>query len=161
MPAPTTPPLGLQLASTAKAVRRAFDDALTAAGGSLPAWLVLVSVKSRDHGNQRDLAAAVGVTGATLTHHLNTMETSELIVRRRDPANRRIQHVTLTEAGEELFQRLRHAAFAFDRRLRKGLTQAEADSFAAALRRLHANATDASIDSAAAERATSKVSTAR
>lgn len=147
MPAPSTPPLGLQLAGTAKAVRRAFDDALTDAGGSLPAWLVLVSVKSRDHGNQRDLAAAVGVTGATLTHHLNTMETSGLIVRHRDPANRRIQHVTLTAAGEELFQHLRDAAVAFDRRLREGFTQAEADSLAGALRRLHANATDHSPDS--------------
>lgn len=142
MPAPTTPPLGLQLASTAKAVRRAFDDALAAAGGSLPAWLVLVSVKSREHGNQRDLASAVGVTGATLTHHLNAMESSGLVVRQRDAANRRIQHVTLTEAGEELFQRLRDAAVAFDRRLRHGLTRAEADALAGALRRLHANATE-------------------
>lgn len=139
MPAPTTPPLGLQLAATAKAVRRALDDALAAVGGSLPSWLILISVKSHDPGNQRDLAAAVGITGATLTHHLNAMETQGLLVRRRDPDNRRIQHVTLTEAGEDLFHRLRDAALAFDRRLRNGLTQAETDSLTAALERLRAN----------------------
>lgn len=139
MPAPTTPPLGLQLATTAKAARRAFDDALAAAGGSLSAWLILIAVKSRDLGNQRDLAAAVGITSATLTHHLNAMETEGLLVRRRDPDNRRIQHVTLTEAGEDLFHRLRDAAFAFDRRLRNGLTQAEVDLLTAGLQRLHAN----------------------
>jgi MarR family transcriptional regulator for hemolysin len=33
---PSQPPIGLLLARTAKAVSRAFDDALTAAGGSLP-----------------------------------------------------------------------------------------------------------------------------
>jgi MarR family transcriptional regulator for hemolysin len=142
MPAPPTPPLGLQLASTAKAVRRAFDDALAAAGGSLPAWLILISVKSRDLSNQRDLAAAVGVTSATLTHHLNAMEADGLLLRRRDPVNRRIQHVTLTAAGEIMFQHLRDAAIAFDLRLRRGLTPAETDSLTTLLQRLHANVAD-------------------
>jgi MarR family transcriptional regulator, transcriptional regulator for hemolysin len=57
---PTTEPIGLQLTRTAKAVSRAFDDALAEVGGSLPMWLVLVSLKSRRHGAQRELAAAVG-----------------------------------------------------------------------------------------------------
>lgn len=142
MPAPTTPPLGLELAAAAKAVRRAFDDALAAAGGSLPMWLVLVSVKSRTLGNQRDLAAAIGITGATLTHHLNAMENDGLLVRRRDPDNRRIQHVELTDDGEATFHRLRGAAGAFDRRLRRGLTRADAATLTALLRRVSGNVAD-------------------
>ena len=47
---------------------RAFDDALAAAGGSLPVWLVLVSLKAQRHGMQRQLAETVGVEGPTLTH---------------------------------------------------------------------------------------------
>ncbi|MBS1884243.1 MAG: winged helix-turn-helix transcriptional regulator [Actinobacteria bacterium] len=152
MPAPTTPPLGLQLATTAKAARRAFDELLAAAGGSLSAWLILISVKSRDLGNQRDLAAAVGITSATLTHHLNAMEAEGLLVRRRDPDNRRIQHVTLTAAGEDLFHRLRDAALAFDRRLRNGLTEAEIDSLTVLLQRLHANVAETPPAAAAADR---------
>ncbi|MGH3264275.1 MAG: MarR family transcriptional regulator, partial [Trebonia sp.] len=89
MPAPATPPIGLHLARTAKAVSRAFDDALAAAGGSLPSWLILISVKTRALGNQSELADAVGIRGATLTHHLNAMEADGLVRRRRDPANRR------------------------------------------------------------------------
>ena len=139
MPAPATPPLGLQLASTAKAVRRAFEDAMAAAGGSLPAWLILISVKSRDPGNQRDLAAAVGITGATLTHHLNAMEADGLLVRRRDPANRRIQRVELTDAGEAAFHHLRGAATAFDQQLRRGLTKADTNALSTLLHRLHDN----------------------
>jgi MarR family transcriptional regulator for hemolysin len=142
VPAPSTPPIGLQLAGTAKAVRRAFDDALASAGGSLPMWLVLVSVKSRTLGNQRDLAAAIGITGATLTHHLNAMEADGLLVRTRDPQNRRIQRVELTADGEAAFHRLRRAATAFDLRLRRGIDQTQLAELAGLFQRLQDNVTD-------------------
>src|ERR1700730_10648346 len=114
MSPPTRPPIGLKLARTAKAVSGAFDDALAVAGGSLPIWLILISLKTQELGNQRELAEAVGIQGATLTHHLNAMEADGLITRRRDPANRRIHQVRLTEQGETLFHRLATAAIAHD-----------------------------------------------
>jgi MarR family transcriptional regulator for hemolysin len=139
MPKPERPPIGLQLARAAKSVSRAFDDALAEAGGSLPVWLVLISLKSRQPGNQRELADAVGVREATLTHHLNAMDAQGLVTRRRDPANRRVHLVELTEAGEALFLRLRDAAFAFDQRLRRGLTDRDAADLEGLLLRLERN----------------------
>jgi MarR family transcriptional regulator for hemolysin len=121
-------------------VSRAFDDALGAAGGSLPVWLVLLNLKVRNAGNQRELAAAVGIREATLTHHLNAMETGGLITRRRDPANRRVHIVELTPAGEDAFVRLRAAALAFDDRLRAGLTGRQLADFGKVLGQLAANA---------------------
>ena len=121
MAAPIAPPVGLRLARAARTVGRAFDDALAAAGGSVPVWMVLISIKTRQVGNQRELAEAVGIQEATLTHHLNAMEADGLLTRRRDPANRRIHKVELTPAGEAAFHRLRAAAVAFDERLRDGL----------------------------------------
>jgi MarR family transcriptional regulator for hemolysin len=132
-------PLGLQLSQTARVVSRAFDDALDQAGGSLPVWLILLNLKTRRPGNQRELAEAVGVREATLTHHLNAMDAGGLITRRRDAVNRRIHVVELTEAGETAFLRMRQAAMAFDRRLNDGLTGAERDTLAELLRRLAAN----------------------
>ena len=126
------PPIGVILARTAKTVSRAFDDRLAAAGGSVPIWLILISLKTGDPGNQRELAKAVGIQGATLTHHLNAMENDGLITRRRDPANRRIHQVEMTELGETLFRRLATAAVAHDQRLRTGLD----DDEIAVLRRL-------------------------
>ena len=122
MSPPVPPPVGLRLARTAKTLSRAFDDALAKAGGSLPVWLVLISLKSQQLGNQRALAEAVGIREATLTHHLNAMDAQGLITRRRDPANRRVHLVELTEAGEAVFGRLRGAALEFDRRLRDGIS---------------------------------------
>ncbi|WCB96403.1 Transcriptional regulator SlyA [Baekduia alba] len=139
MGAPDQPPLGLDLALTAKATARAFDAALTAAGGSRSTWLVLLMLKTGGARNQREVADAVGIQGATLTHHLNAMESSGLVTRRRDPENRRVHVVELTEDGEVLFRRLRGAAATFDRRLRRGLDDDEATAFAATLARLRAN----------------------
>lgn len=137
---PTAEPIGLQLARTAKVVSRAFDEALARVGGSLPMWLVLGSLKAQRHGGQRQLAEAIGVEGPTLTHHLNRMEATGLVTRTRDPANRRLHQVELTDAGEAAFQRLRGAAIAFDQQLRKGFTTEEIDSITDIFRRLQTNA---------------------
>jgi MarR family transcriptional regulator, transcriptional regulator for hemolysin len=139
MPPPARVPIGRQLARAAKSAGRAFDDALAEAGGSLPVWLVLLSVKSRPVRNQRELADAVGVTEATLTHHLSAMDAQGLVTRRRDPANRRIHLVELTEAGEAAFARLRDAASAFDERLRRGLSDRDVDELGELLGRLERN----------------------
>jgi MarR family transcriptional regulator for hemolysin len=120
-------------------VSRAFDDALAQVGGSVPVWLVLISLKSQQVRNQRELAEAVGIREATLTHHLNAMDEQGLITRRRDPANRRVHLVELTEAGEDAFRRLRGAATAFDQRLRAGLSGDEVSQLEALLGRLAAN----------------------
>jgi MarR family transcriptional regulator for hemolysin len=120
-------------------VSKAFDEALAAAGGSLPVWLVLLNLKIRRPANQRQLAEAVGVTEATLTHHLNAMDRDSLITRERDATNRRVHVVALTEAGERLFLRLRSTATAFDQRLRSGITDDELRTFGAVLDRLVGN----------------------
>ena len=129
---PDEEPIGLHLARVSKAVSRAFDDMLTAAGGSTPVWLILVSVKAQAHGAQRRLAEAVGIEGPTLTHHLNRMETAGLVTRRRDPDNRRVHQVELTADGEALFTTLLEHVVAFDARLRAGFS----DRDLAQLRRL-------------------------
>src|SRR3984957_7983042 len=139
VPQPFPVPIGLRLAQASRTVERAFDAALAEAGGSLPVWLVLLNLKVRRPGNQRELAEAVGITGATLTHHLNAMHAQGLIARARDDANRRVQVVTLTEAGEAAFLRLREAATTFDARLRAGLAEADLAALAAGLDRLAAN----------------------
>jgi MarR family transcriptional regulator, transcriptional regulator for hemolysin len=136
---PSRPPIGLHLAATARLVSRAFDSALGEEGGSLPVWLVLLNLKIRPTANQRALAGAVGIREATLTHHLNAMEANGLLTRRRDPDNRRIHLVELTDAGEETFLRLREAAVAFDRRLRRGISASELSGLQDQLDRLAAN----------------------
>ncbi|TIU04844.1 MAG: winged helix-turn-helix transcriptional regulator, partial [Mesorhizobium sp.] len=118
---------------------QAFDAALVEVGGTLPVWVTLLSVKSKELANQRELAGMIGIQGATLTHHLNAMEAQGLLTRRRDPQNRRVHQVALTETGEALFEKLRLEAVAFDKRLRAGLPDDRLAEFAEVLAALRAN----------------------
>ena len=88
------------------------------AGGSAATWQVLLLVRSGDWSTQSQLAKAMGVTGATLTHHLKALEADGLVRRWREPANGRVQRVELTPDGVETFERLRAVAQRHDERLR-------------------------------------------
>ncbi|MCW2740795.1 MAG: hypothetical protein JWR45_1217 [Blastococcus sp.] len=137
---PTEIPIGLLVSSTAKVLSREFDAALAAVGGSRPTWLVLLSLKTAGHRTQGELAEAVGIRQPTLSHHLDGLERDGLVRRERTADNRRVQHVTVTEAGEAMFLRLRRAAGAFDGRLRAGLEDGEVAELRRLLAQLAENA---------------------
>ena len=139
MSAMTLPPIGLRLARTARTVSQAFERAMADAGGSASMWQVLLLVKTQQWGNQSQMAEALGITGATLTHHLNAMEKQGLVRRWREESNRRVQQVALTADGEAMFERLRGAAMAHDARLREGFSDEELAQLAALLDRLKAS----------------------
>jgi MarR family transcriptional regulator for hemolysin len=139
---PTIEPIGQHLTRAAKAVSRAFDAALAAHGCSHPVWLILLALQARRHGAQRELADAVGIEGPTLTHHLNRLEAAGLVVRARDPQNRRVHRVDLTPAGQAWFHEMLETVVAFDARLRAGLSDEDMAAAHALLDRLQANVTD-------------------
>jgi MarR family transcriptional regulator for hemolysin len=138
---PDHEPIGLRLTRVARTVSRAFDSVLAEAGGSLPVWLILVSLKAHTHGAQSEIAAAIGIEGATLTHHLNRMEAAGLVSRRRDPANRRVHQVEITAAGEKLFFALVERVLAFDEQLRAGFSERDLTQLGRHLDRMAANTT--------------------
>src|SRR3954462_10926913 len=100
-------PIGLHVTRTAKTLSRAFDEALVAAGGSTPTWLVLLALKTNQASTQRALAEHLGIRQPTLVHHLNSLEALDLIQRRAHPDDRRAQRIVLTTEGEDLFVQLR------------------------------------------------------
>ena len=100
---------------------------------------MLISLKSGQLASQRELAEMVGIREATLTHHLTAMESSGLVSRRREAANRRVQVVELTPAGEAMFLRLRDVAMSFDKQLRRGISAAQVAELADLLDRLAVN----------------------
>jgi MarR family transcriptional regulator for hemolysin len=133
-------PVGLLVSRTARALDRAFDAALAVVGGSTSTWLVLSSLKSAPHRTQGELAETVGVRQPTLSHHLDGLERAGLITREREVGNRRVQRVTVTEAGDQLFLRMRRAAAAFDGRLKAGLEDEEVGELRRLLAQLVENA---------------------
>jgi MarR family transcriptional regulator for hemolysin len=140
---PDGPPLGLLLATTSKAVGRAFNDALGANGGSIPIWLILNALKSEPRRTQLDLARAVGIEGPTLTRHLDGMEQAGLVRRQRGTLDRRAVQVELTRAGHALHGRLLKAVISFNQQLRTGLSDDDVETLRALLGRLRVNVAEA------------------
>ncbi len=123
---PSRPPIGLLLSRTAHAATQAFERAMAEAGGSVSTWQVLVLIRSQRWGTQAEMAEAMGLTGATLTHHLTALEAQGLVRRWRDPSNRRVQQTELTDSGIAMFNRLRTVATRHDELLRSRLSGEEA-----------------------------------
>jgi MarR family transcriptional regulator for hemolysin len=136
---PDGPPIGLLLATTSKAVGRAFNDALAVQGGSIPIWLILNALKRERRRTQLELARAVGIEGPTMTRHLDGLEQAELVERRRDPVDRRAVQVQLTRAGHALHGRLLKAVIAFNQQLRTGLSSEDIETLRRVLGQLQEN----------------------
>jgi MarR family transcriptional regulator, transcriptional regulator for hemolysin len=136
---PDGPPLGLLLATTSKAVGRAFNSALAERAGSIPIWLILNALKNEPRRTQLDLARAVGIEGPTLTRHLDGMERAGLVQRRRRAPDRRTVQVELTRAGHALHSRLLTAVISFNQQLRTGLSSEDEETLRGLLRRLRDN----------------------
>jgi MarR family transcriptional regulator for hemolysin len=136
---PDGTPLGLQLATTSKAVGRAFNATLAERGGSIPIWLILNALKTEPRRNQLDLARAVGIEGPTLTRHLDGLEQAGLVERRRGEVDRRSVQVELTRGGHALHGRLLTAVIDFNQRLHRGLSPEDAATLRRLLAQLHEN----------------------
>jgi MarR family transcriptional regulator for hemolysin len=135
---PASAPIGLRLTRTSRAVTQAFERAMAEAGGSVSTWQVLLLVRSANWETQSSLAGELGITGATLTHHLNALERKGLVRRWREESNRRVQRVELSDDGVVLFNRLREVARRHDQMLRSGLSDDEVEQLGALLERLEA-----------------------
>lgn len=140
-PGPAEPPIGRALWDAVGVIASRFEETLADAGGSRSMWWILLALVRQPGATQREIAGAVGIKDATLTHHLAGMEDGGLIVRRRCEGNRRAHIIELTADGEATFRRLQEAALAFDRQLRSGVSEEELQVLRAVLDRLVANVT--------------------
>ena len=118
---PVLEPLGRQIVFTAKSLREAFEDTLTAAGGSLGTWIVLSALSEVDCLSQAALASHVHLEGATITHHIDRLEAAGLVRRQLDPNDRRVRRLELTHAGTELHSRLLAAGIELQQHVLAGL----------------------------------------
>jgi len=82
----------------------------------------------------RELAVEAGISKATLTGVLNTLEGRGLVVRERAEQDRRLMNVTLTTAGRRLMRHLFPALNKQERVVSSKLSTAEKKSLAALLK---------------------------
>ena len=126
-------PIGMLLARAARTAERAFDRTV---GGGSSRWKILRTLMTEPVETQSELADTIGVRGATLVHHLDALEAEGLVERRRSTENRRLQTVTLTEAGRAKFNALLADVLAYDARLRAAIGPDAVAELRAALHRI-------------------------
>jgi MarR family transcriptional regulator, transcriptional regulator for hemolysin len=131
--------VGPRLRLAAKSARLLLERRLSQVGASFGNWTVLATLDGRGPMIQRDLAAALGIEGPTLTRHLDRLEDLGLIQRHRDGADRRYALVELTPAGRSRCHQLDAIAREANDQLLAGFSAEETAQLTDMLQRLTTN----------------------
>lgn len=132
--------LGRNVNVAAKALRQAGERLLSKHGSNLADWIALRCLEAHPGCSQRELAEVLGVEGATMTHHLDRMEKSGLIQRKKDPDDRRVTRVTMSSRGKRTMQRLEPVMAESNARLVRGVSTSDLATFERVLGRIVKNA---------------------
>jgi MarR family transcriptional regulator for hemolysin len=102
------------LHASARSWRIALDARLKDLGVGQSGWMTIAIVaKSDTELSQRALADQLGVEGPSVVAMLDRLEQAGLVLRTPSPSDRRVKLVLLTDAGRDLYARVRIEADAF------------------------------------------------
>ncbi|GHF44653.1 MarR family winged helix-turn-helix transcriptional regulator [Streptomyces griseosporeus] len=116
--------------------RALVADALAEQGMKMWHHVVLSAVRDLGPVAQAELGRSIGLDPKDLVGVLNDLQTSGLVVRRPDPADRRKNAVSLTGEGERMLRRCEEAAREANEALLAPLTATERERFLGVLRRI-------------------------
>jgi DNA-binding MarR family transcriptional regulator len=94
--------VGYQLASASKHHQNCLTEALDNLGLQGGQELVLLQLAETNGCSQSHLAEALSVKPPTITKIVRKLEAADLIERRQDPDDARVQQVFLTKDGEDM-----------------------------------------------------------
>ena len=110
------------LHGSARQWRLLIDRRLKDLGVSQAGWMTItMAAKAKEPLSQSELAAAVGVEGATMVAMLDRLAKAGLIERVPSETDRRVKRVTVTPAGMALYQEVRKEANAVRKELLAGI----------------------------------------
>jgi len=126
------------LHNTARAWRQALDRRLKYLGVSQASWMTIaVAARSRWPLSQSELADRLAVEGATMVAMIDRLVKSGLVVREPSTTDRRVKRIVLTEAGNQLYEKLRTEADAFRQQLLADIDRTRVEAATQLLEELH------------------------
>lgn len=99
--------IAVLMADVSRMMRRAFDERARTIGVTRPQWQVLTVLKRHEGINQGGLAEHLDVEPITLCRMVDRLQEADLVERRKDPADRRVWRLFLTEKAKELSAELK------------------------------------------------------
>lgn len=131
-------PIGRSVGRAHKFVRAWGDRCLAPLDATVTDWILLSHAEAVPPPglSQSEVARFADMGGPALVRHLDRLEADGIVVRTRDPHDRRIMRVTLTERGRARLADLAEVMAACDAQLRSQLTAQQQEVLAEACDRL-------------------------
>jgi DNA-binding MarR family transcriptional regulator len=124
-------------------IRRDFRRRVAALGLTAMQWRALAQLERNEGASQAALAELLEVQPISLARVIDKLEAAEWVERRRDPNDRRVLRIYLTEKAEPILTQMHgHAAATMERAL-GGVAKEERDRAIAVLTSMKRNLTDA------------------
>ncbi|NCU10644.1 MAG: MarR family transcriptional regulator [Sphingomonadaceae bacterium] len=137
--------LAYLLSDSARLLRRAFDARVRELGMTSPQARLLLILNVTEGENQGFYAERLEVEPISLTRMIDRMEESELIERRRDPADRRAWRLFLTDRSREVIDEVRAKLAGLEDEMVSGLAPAQREALARFLETIRSNFTNTRI----------------
>lgn len=103
--------IGFVVNNTAKSFQKALDFELRKhVGVTLSQWRVVVTLVMYPGITQKEIAGKVGIESATLVPVIDKMESDNLLVRKPDTTDRRVNRIYLTSQCDELWESMLECA---------------------------------------------------
>ena len=146
--APSPAQASVLIARIARVVRQRFEQVLTPLGLSQRDALTLTYLRGHGPTPQQQLAERLRLDASSMVCLLNDLEESELVLRRRDRADRRRAIVQLSDKGERTLRQVDDAVDVVEQEMLTGLDHEERSTLQGLLARLHFGVADGVPDGA-------------
>ena len=137
-----TETLGFSLNEISRLMRRRFDARARAIGVTRAQWHTLFMVSRNEGVNQGGLAELMEVEPITACRMIDRLEEAGLLERRRDPKDRRMWRIYLTESARPLLARLKTIGADVTEQALRGIAEPDRERLTGLLSDIRANLTN-------------------
>jgi len=134
--------LGFLLNDVARLMRKRFDERARGLGLTRAQWRVLGHLRRYEGIKQGSLADILEVENVTLGRHIDRLEEDGWVVRRRDPADRRVWRLHLADKSRPIIDRLSELSSVVREHAMTGLSPKERDALIDTLLSMKGNLTN-------------------
>lgn len=112
-----------------KLISEAFGRMLECKGITRIQWIALYYLGLNQNTNQKELALKMNIKDSSVTRLLDRLERDGLVIREKNPNDRRVTNVVLTEKGKEMREKMLPEGEKFSNMLLDGIDADELQVF--------------------------------